>query len=169
MAMQISLASFIHAKVGAFNQLHHISLHTCHVFRFWICQFCRLQSFGGSHRRTKSRHLAMKRRQLVRLDTERDLQVTPVASSLWYLCSRSAEFALIQYHVYSSHNILYIRTHMDTFLQLNPSEFWCQRWRSLLQDVQHGSQAGLASSAGEQRKTQLCARSTCRRLKKQSH
>ena len=161
MAMQISLASFIHAKVGAFNHCitSHISLVSC------LVNLCRLQSFGGSHRRPKSWYLEDSLWDLTQKETCRWLQWQAVFG-FYAPGQMSLHWFNIMYIVLI---ICYIYTHMSTFLQLNPSEFWCQRWRSLLQDVQHGSQAGLASSAGEQRKTQLCARSTCRRLKKQSH
>lgn len=70
MAMQISLASFIHAKVGAFNHCitSHISLVSC------LVNLCRLQSFGGSHRRPKSWYLEDSLWDLTQKETCRWLQ-----------------------------------------------------------------------------------------------
>ena len=108
MAMEISLASSIHAKVGASN--HCI---TSHYICVMSCQSLQAKVLWRQSQVCKK---LTSWRQLVRLDTKRDLQVTPVASSLWYLCSRSAEFALIQYHVYRSHNMLYLYIYTHRYI-----------------------------------------------------
>lgn len=145
---------------------HPITASHLTIFVSCLVNLCRLQSFGGSHRRAKSWYLEDSLWDLTQKETCRWLQ-WQAAFGIYAPGQMSLHWFNIMYIVLT---ICYIHIYTHVYISsTKPSEFWCQRWRSLLQDVQHGSQAGLASSAGEQRKTQLCARSTCRRLKKQSH